>query len=170
MIAISLITFFLLIAIVIAVLLYCIRRKLTYYIAIRNVLSLYGMFYIPVIAISLITFFLLIAIVIAVLLYCIRRKQTYYIKHLKYNHYQGDYEMKQPLNASGHVPSPPRRPQSAHMPLATFDEFSMVSATLGRKYEWCYATTKSAWIPMFLNAIYVLCTKKVHKLSKNHES
>ena len=78
------------------------------------------------VALAIIVGLMLISILIALILCKKRKRERYVIKKVL----PDDLELKVPLN---HTPSPPPS-QKPYAHIARFDEFSMVSVTLGRKY------------------------------------
>ncbi|XP_048758506.1 axotactin-like isoform X3 [Ostrea edulis] len=77
---------------------------------------------------SVVTLMCLIAILIAVVM---RRMRTRYVTYDVRKKYLDDIEMKEPLNHSMETYSPVPPPPKKDIHIATWDEFSMVSATLG---------------------------------------
>jgi hypothetical protein len=78
--------------------------------------------------------------------------RTRYVTFDVHKKYFDDIEMKEPLNHSMETYSPAPLPPKKDIHIATWDEFSMVSATLGRKF---YKITSS------LNSFHRFDTAKI---------
>lgn len=79
----------------------------------------------------MVTLMCLISVLIAVVMKRLRKGYVTYDVRKKY---LDDFEMKEPLNHSMETYSPISPPPKKDIHIATWDEFSMVSATLGRKF------------------------------------
>lgn len=87
---------------------------------------------VSVIVSCVVTLMCLIAILIAVIM---RKKRKRYVTYDVRKKYIDDFEMKEPLNHNMETYSPASPLPKKDIHIATWDEFSMVSATLGRKLE-----------------------------------
>lgn len=102
------------------------------YITFLSILNLVVILVLVIVS-CVVTLMCLIAILIAVIM---RKKRKRYVTYDVRKKYIDDFEMKEPLNHNMETYSPASPPPpKKDIHIATWDEFSMVSATLGRKLE-----------------------------------
>lgn len=101
------------------------------YITFLSILNLVVILVLVIVS-CVVTLMCLIAILIAVIM---RKKRKRYVTYDVRKKYIDDFEMKEPLNHNMETYSPASPPPKKDIHIATWDEFSMVSATLGRKLD-----------------------------------